>query len=96
MKKKSLAKGPNSITQHVDGNTHPNDALHMNSPKRPALRKSRHYDLLREAVDAGISFGIERWLKYRNQPLAAGDQAALEGQLTLELMNALCERFDVE
>ena len=65
-------------------------------PKKPRLPPAKPYDLLNTCLEVGIQYAIHRWLKYRDEPeLTMTDLDALASQLEREILNEICERFEI-
>ena len=63
--------------------------------KKSRLPQAKRYELLRTCVEVGTGFAIHRWLKYCDFQLKTEHAEALADILEREILNEICERFEV-
>ena len=60
------------------------------TPRSPGLRV-KVYPVLADAVEAGVAYGLRRAYKHTDTP----DHEAMIETITREVLNEICDRFEV-
>ena len=62
---------------------------------KPRLPRAKQYDLLKSCLEVGLRGGIFRWQKHRDHVLQPEDIEDLTDLQAREILNEICERFEV-